>query len=301
MCAAEHFLLGSHGLRWPEKAMLGDQLASRTRGLERAARSLIRLPPNGLFYYLNTHPLTLHSYYCLLSRYLNYLQKAQKQSKCIAIIKTWDGFLFAVRAWTSDLYIATIAERFELENWFKPLAKGTVVDVGAYIGTYTVRAMKTAEQVIAIEPLPTNFKVLSENIKLNSHVQKGEVILINKAIAKEKKETHIYVPIEDCIETARATLAAVPKGRHISYTVSTDTLDNLLKELGIEKVDLLKIDIEGYILESIPGMIETLKSTQWLFIELLGRDISAIRVLKNLNFSLRARHGYNFLFKNESI
>jgi hypothetical protein len=107
----------------------------------------------------------------------------------------------------------------------------------------------------------------------------------------------MYVPAENYIGTARATLATVPKGNVPNYTVSTDTLDNLLKELGIEKIDLLKIDIEGYVLEALPGVIETLKNTQWLFIELSDRDISAIRILKKLNFSLRAHHGYNFLFK----
>jgi FkbM family methyltransferase len=217
------------------------------------------------------------------------------------IVKTWDGFYFIARSGTSDLYILTISEKFELENWFKPLAKGVVVDVGAYIGTYTVRAMKKADLVVAIEPLPLNFKVLQVNVELNSGVGGGDVILINKAVAKERKETQIYVPVENNIGTAIATLATVPKGRYLSYMVSADTLDNLLDELGVERVDLLKIDIEGYVLESISGMMETLKKTRWLFIELLGRDISVIRILKNLNFSLRARHGYNFLFKNESI
>jgi FkbM family methyltransferase len=262
---------------------------------------LIRLPTKSFFYYFNAYPLTLHSYYCLLSWYLGHLRKAQKQPSCVAIVRTFDGFLFAVRAWTPDLYTATSAERFELENWFKPLAKGVVVDVGAYIGTYTVRAMKKADLVVAIEPLPLNFKVLQVNVELNRWCRRGDVILINKAVAKERKETQIYVPVKNYIETAMATLATVPKGRYLSYTVSADTLDNLLDGLGVERVDLLKIDIEGYVLESVSGMMETLKKTRWLFIELLDRDISVIRILKNLNFSLRARHGYNFLFKNESI
>jgi hypothetical protein len=58
-----------------------------------------------------------------------------------------------VRARTPDLYTVAVAERYELEKWFKPLAKGVVVDVGSYIGTYTVRALKTADLVIAVEPL----------------------------------------------------------------------------------------------------------------------------------------------------
>jgi len=36
----------------------------------------------------------------------------------------------------SDLYAITLEEVFVLENWFKPLAKGVVVDVGTYIGKY---------------------------------------------------------------------------------------------------------------------------------------------------------------------
>ncbi|MEM2767827.1 MAG: hypothetical protein QXQ47_05905 [Candidatus Bathyarchaeia archaeon] len=64
------------------------------------------------------------------------------------IVKTWDEFLFFVRARSPDLYATAIAERYELEKWFKPLAKGVVVDVGAYIGTYTVRACKSADLVI---------------------------------------------------------------------------------------------------------------------------------------------------------
>jgi hypothetical protein len=73
--------------------------------------------------------------------------------------------------------------------------------------------MKKADLVVAIEPLPLNFKVLQVNVELNSSVGGGDVILINKAVAKERKETQIYVPVENYIGTARATLATVPKGR----------------------------------------------------------------------------------------
>ncbi len=69
------------------------------------------------------------------------------------IVKTWDGFSFFVRAKTPDLYAVAIAEKYELERWFKPLAKGVVVNVGAYIGTYTARTCKSEELVIGIEPI----------------------------------------------------------------------------------------------------------------------------------------------------
>jgi len=81
------------------------------------------------------------------------------------IVKSWDNFLFYIRPRTSDLYAVCCEEVYELENWFKPFVKGIVVDVGAYIGTYTVRAMYSADLVIAIEPLPYNFRILQTNIR----------------------------------------------------------------------------------------------------------------------------------------
>jgi hypothetical protein len=71
--------------------------------------------------------------------------------------------------------------------------------------------MKKADLVVAIEPLPLNFKVLQVNVELNRWCRRGDVILINKAVAKERKETQICVPVENYIGTARATLATVPK------------------------------------------------------------------------------------------
>jgi FkbM family methyltransferase len=218
------------------------------------------------------------------------------------IVRSWDGFLFYARPRTSDLYAICCEEVYELENWFKPHAKGVVVDVGAYIGTYTVRAMHTADLVITIEPLPINFKVLQRNVELNDHKRIAKVILINKAIAEKRKKTKIFVPIEDkCIGagTARLKSASGEAEKLIGIDVDADTLDNILENLGIDEVNLLKIDIEGYVLKALPGMINSLKKTKILFIELLGKDLSAIYTIKQLGFKLKARLSKNFLFIKE--
>jgi FkbM family methyltransferase len=218
------------------------------------------------------------------------------------IVRSWDGFLFYARPRTSDLYAICCEEIYELENWFKPHAMGAVVDVGAYIGTYTVRAMHIADLVIAIEPLPINFKVLQTNVELNIHKRRAKVILINKAIAEKKKKTKIFIPIEDkCIsgEKARLESDSDRTEKLLVFDVNVDTLDNILNELGVDKIYLLKIDIEGYVLKALPGMINSLKKTKILSIELLGKDLSAIYTLKQLGFELKASHGKNFLFIKE--
>jgi FkbM family methyltransferase len=128
-------------------------------------------------------------------------------------------------------------------------------------------------------------------------MKKGNVILVNKAIADKKKNVYIFVPVERYyVETSAASLIP-PPNRYISYIVNADSLDNILSEFGIKSVDLLKIDVEGYVLNALPGMMATLKKTQWLFIELLGQDISCIKTLRKIGFHLKAQHGKNFLFK----
>jgi hypothetical protein len=64
---------------------------------------------------------------------------------------------------------------------------------------------------------------------------------------------------------------------------------------------MLKIDVEGYVFKSLPGMVESLRRTRWLFIELMGSDLQSVTVLRRLGFKLWSRHGANFLFKNENI
>jgi len=255
-------------------------------------------------------PLTLKGYYELLQSFITWVSDRLRGSgsnfDCYLrkgiIVRSWDGFLFYARPRTSDLYAICCEEVYELENWFKPHAKGVVIDVGAYIGTYTVRAMHTADLVIAIEPLPANLRTLQINVTLNAYRRKAKVILINKAIAEEKKKAKIFVPIQDkCIGAGTARLESDSDETKSlpSIDVDADTLDNILDELGINEIHLLKVDIEGYVLRALPGMMNSLKKTKILFIELLDKDLSAIYILKQLNFKLKACHGKNFLFVRE--
>jgi len=42
-----------------------------------------------------------------------------------------------------------------------------VLDAGAFVGDYTVKATRKAKEVVAVEPLPWAFKILKENIEIN--------------------------------------------------------------------------------------------------------------------------------------
>jgi hypothetical protein len=84
----------------------------------------------------------------------------------------------------------------------------------------------------------------------------------------------------------------------LKHVVATNTLDDITE--GLERIDFLKIDIEGHVMEALPGMMNALSKTKYLFVELLGRDVKAVSAFMQLGFRLKDRHGNNFLFVKNS-
>ncbi|MGB9831389.1 MAG: FkbM family methyltransferase, partial [Fervidicoccus fontis] len=216
------------------------------------------------------------------------------------IVRHRYGPYFLVRANTSNLFHVALEEDYELRTWFLPLAKGIVVDVGAYIGKYTVFACKKeeVERVIAIEPLPSNFLSLMANVKLNDCYNK--VVLVNSAVSRSKGYAEMCIPIGGVSQLGLETAHIIKRSTKckLKYVVVTNTLDDITE--GLERIDFLKIDIEGHVMEALPGMMNALSKTKYLFIELLGRDVKAGSVFMQLGFRLKDRHGNNFLFVKNS-
>ena len=78
-------------------------------------------------------------------------------------------------------------DRFEIECLKQLIKEGdTVVDLGANIGYYTLilaQLVGKSGHVYAFEPEPSNFEILSKNVKENKH---DNVTLVQKAISDKK-------------------------------------------------------------------------------------------------------------------
>lgn len=123
------------------------------------------------------------------------------------------------------------------------LSEGDVmVDVGANRGWYTacaaVRVQGTG-RVLAVEPDPRMFPLLKRMVEVNDF---GHVELFNGAIAgTEGEASFVLAP-----DAAKSHLADDAEGAvHDSVSVRTTPLSTLLRSVGIDHVDVLKIDTEG--------------------------------------------------------
>lgn len=134
---------------------------------------------------------------------------------------------------------------------------GTVVDIGANIGCFSVLAASHGAKVFAVEPEPNNLELLKENIKINNF---------------EKQINIVEYGISNF--TGTAIINDGGGGASIKDDVSDGsfiniiTLDELFSMYKIKKVDVLKIDVEGSELEIIIGASrENLQKCQYVAVE----------------------------------
>ncbi|MDT7889015.1 MAG: FkbM family methyltransferase [Desulfurococcales archaeon] len=149
-----------------------------------------------------------------------------------------------------------------------------VIDVRAYMEKYTVFACvkEDIERIVAIEPAPWNSHVLRANVRLNQCESKVDVF--DEAIALVRGELTLYIPYDgERLSLGGATSKPKRGDIYREIYVRAEPLDDIVQRLGIERIDFLKIDIEGYVSEALPGIIETMKRTRFLMIELWRRDL----------------------------
>jgi FkbM family methyltransferase len=131
-------------------------------------------------------------------------------------------------------------------------AGNTVFDVGASIGLHSVfmsRLIAPAGRVYAFEPVPDTYWMLRETLALN---RCESVIPFELAISDKVGTITMNVFDVQYCEYNTMGLPEMPslqRGRvrpKTAVEVRCDTLDNFCDTKGIEKINLLKVDVEGF-------------------------------------------------------
>lgn len=139
--------------------------------------------------------------------------------------------------------------------------KSVVVDVGANIGYYTILTAKIAKKVYAFEPEKRAFEILQRNVRQN---KLKNVVLINKAVGSENKKVRIKKNKNNFGDSRVVT------GKDIDCI----KLDNLIRE----KIDVVKIDVQGYEFEVWKGMTKIVKKDKpVIFMEIDRKNIPKIK------------------------
>ena len=115
----------------------------------------------------------------------------------------------------------------------------TFVDVGAHVGLFAVPATKwvgSTGKVIAFEPHPDNFAMLSRNVASNSNT--NNITVVNSAVSDVTEIVHLHM---STFNTGDHQL--FHKGKRNTVEVACTTLDSYFD--GDEKIDVIKMDVQG--------------------------------------------------------
>ena len=133
---------------------------------------------------------------------------------------------------------------------------GTVVDIGANVGEFSLWCSRIGCRVVAVEPDPTNFLALQENARDTA------ITLCQRALWDKEEELTFYSAV------ARADSSLIePEEFSRSFTVRTTTLDRLCAERSVGPVAFIKGDAEGAEPEVLRGAVETLARTRYIAID----------------------------------
>lgn len=201
---------------------------------------------------------------------------------------------------TRDIFLN---ECWSLESEIKwvedTLSKTDVfIDIGANAGIYSLLAAKLVGrkgQVYAFEPNRTCIKFIKNSIRLN---RLTNISLINNAVSNKKgrKEFVLYAASDhNHLKTLNET-KLIRKSTVIGREkIEVTTLDSYFADKNLNKITLIKIDVEGYEKFVLEGAKKTLKQYKpKLILEINERvfspngynSLELVELLKSMNYSI---------------
>lgn len=121
----------------------------------------------------------------------------------------------------------------------------TVLDVGANQGVFAMAFGTVAARVIAVEPIPWQAERVRANIALNSLTNTD---VVEAAISNTVGRAELSLAKGD---TSASIVPEGPAGQTID--VATTTIDAIVEQFGLDRLDFVKLDVEGAELMALEG------------------------------------------------
>jgi FkbM family methyltransferase len=140
----------------------------------------------------------------------------------------------------------------------------TFIDIGSNLGYYSLlanRIVGRTGRVVAIEPMPQNADLSRHNFLLN-----GAANIVCRQIAIS--DHNGFLPLHVSAKSNWHSLNPVPWPTR-ELLVPACTLDSLVTELSLSRVDFIRMDLEGYETTVLNGVVGTIaKHSPRLLVEL---------------------------------
>lgn len=181
-----------------------------------------------------------------------------------------------------------------------------VLDIGTNYGTTILQFAKLTGdngKCFGFEPDPLNFNICQKNLSLNSF---ENISVENLGLGNETAE--LFLVVDTVTNRGGNRISEDIEGKE-NYKVKIIRIDDWINDKGINKIDLVKIDVEGFETNVLKGGIETWKKLRpILFIELDDDNLrqqnssakELVGLVEKLGYSIK-KAGTNEIVTSEKI
>jgi len=178
-----------------------------------------------------------------------YLESTQEM-----FLASLESIGFPLKLYVTSVIDQFISEQYNYQNKVKVNSGDVVIDAGACYGDsslYFAHLIGSTGKVLAFEFIPGNIGLINKNISLNSHINNVEIIphplwnIDDKPVYFKDRGPGSKVEFND-FDGAEGQ-------------VMTRTIDTVVKEKNLDRVDFIKMDIEGAEPYALEGALETIK------------------------------------------
>ncbi len=189
---------------------------------------------------------------------------------------------FETRPNSDDIYMLLPYREGDVDMFIREnLQPGDVfVDCGANVGYYTILASRIVGgdgRVVSFEANPLTFEYLKRNVEINNCTN---VDMFNLAVYDVEGE-RLFLDFSEGF----FCLSKISDRGKIS--VKTTTLQKKLTDLGVDKVKILKLDIEGSEYRALIGANGILERVRFVVLECSKDEDKIFNFLERMGFSIR--------------
>ena len=263
--AEEQVHMQRNGIHFVDKDLRGNPESKSPEGFSQAGPSPMRNPLKRLeekWRYLKAQESFQHAPVLIASRLISWRARCLLQKPAIVNFPKWNVRMFLPAEWRGIAKLVfAFREDYEPEMAYldKILSAGQVfVDVGANLGIYTLPASKIVGKrgrVLAFEPSAQSFPLLAKNIALNGLTN---VLAFPVALAQKNGRAWLHRGPNPGLNS----MGKDPSWKEQGEEIVTESLDQALQQARIDRVDLIKMDVQGAEELVLRGASKTLTSAR---------------------------------------
>ena len=170
---------------------------------------------------------------------------------------TWCAHLFKACVKQHHLEMRPLLERLIVRD-------AVVLDVGSHAGQFAKLFARLAPEgrVIAVEPGRYALSILTRAVAFN---RLKNITILSLALGDKAERLALQMPVKPSgsfgfglSHFGRAAVDERAARREVGETVETTTIDGLMSQEGLARLDFIKMDIEGWELRALTGAAASL-------------------------------------------